>query len=495
MQPLVLHLRSVLADLVKKLRIAHVLTLEENGPDVYEKVIASDLAKFEELTACKNFLELYEKLTAVTYDRLPSSRGFSGDAGKLSRVKELRDQVKDTVKKINKQYFFASPEVMCGQVRRAEPMAKELVRLAIAFSEAFAAEKRRKNLVDFHDLEHFALEILVDAKTKQARAAAEEFRDMYEEIMIDEYQDSNHVQETLLRAISREERGAYNLFMVGDVKQSIYRFRLARPELFMEKYDTYTLEESSTQRIDLHRNFRSRSEVLDLTNDVCYRIMARDLGNVAYDEDAALYAGADYCAPDEAGMFAPEILVADSAEELLEGSGYEDRKLYEAKLVAERIRKLMISQKVTDKATGELRAVRYSDIVILLRSLSGYADSFAAVLNEVEYRRIRCQRPAISRRWRCRRCLRCFGFLTIRDRIFRLRQCLSLRSPGLRTRSWDGLGRTTAACLSVSVCSHAAGNLRRVKNLWRKVMRKNCGSSGSCMRGCGRLCRTPRFTS
>ena len=92
-------------------------------------------------------------------------------------MKELRDQVKDTVKKINKQYFFASPEVMCGQVRRAEPMAKELVRLAIAFSEAFAAEKRRKNLVDFHDLEHFALEILVDAKTKQARAAAEEFRD------------------------------------------------------------------------------------------------------------------------------------------------------------------------------------------------------------------------------------------------------------------------------------------------------------------------------
>ena len=170
--------------------------------------------------------------------------------------------------------------------------------------------------------------------------------------------------------------------MVGDVKQSIYRFRLARPELFMEKYDTYTLEESSTQRIDLHRNFRSRSEVLDLTNDVCYRIMARDLGNVAYDEDAALYAGADYCAPDEAGMFAPEILVADSAEELLEGSGYEDRKLYEAKLVAERIRKLMTEQKVTDKATGELRTVRYSDIVILLRSLSGYADSFAAVLNE-----------------------------------------------------------------------------------------------------------------
>ena len=378
MQPLVLHLRSVLADLVKKLRIAHVLTLEENGPDVYEKVIASDLAKFEELAACKNFLELYEKLTAVTYDRLPSSRGFSGDAGKLSRVKELRDQVKDTVKKINKQYFFASPEVMCGQVRRAEPMAKELVRLAIAFSEAFAAEKRRKNLVDFHDLEHFALEILVDAKTKQARAAAEEFRDMYEEIMIDEYQDSNEVQETLLRSISREERGENNIFMVGDVKQSIYRFRLARPELFMKKYDSYSLEESTTQRIDLHKNFRSREEVLTCTNDIFYKIMVRSLGNVEYDAEAALYPGASY--PVSAD-FTPEILLADSNDELLEDTELSDKKTLEAKIVAEEIRHLMKTQPVTDKATGELRAARYSDIVILLRSLSGWADSLVEVLN------------------------------------------------------------------------------------------------------------------
>lgn len=380
MQPLVLHLRSVLADLVKKLRIAHVLTLEENGPDVYEKVIASDLAKFEELAACKNFLELYEKLTAVTYDRLPSSRGFSGDAGKLSRVKELRDQVKDTVKKINKQYFFASPEVMYEQVRRAEPMAKELVRLAIAFSEAFAAEKRRKNLVDFHDLEHFALEILVDAKTKQARAAAEEFRDMYEEIMIDEYQDSNEVQETILRAISREERGEYNLFMVGDVKQSIYRFRLARPELFMEKYDTYSLTDAKMQRIDLHKNFRSRNEVLDFSNDIFYRIMKRDLGNVEYDADAALYPGASY--QEETDMFSPEILLVDGDDELLDDAAADDKKLLEARMIAKRIKELMGTQKVTDKATGELRPVQYSDMVILLRSLSGYADRFAAVLND-----------------------------------------------------------------------------------------------------------------
>ena len=380
MQPLVLHLRSVLADLVKKLRIAHVLTLEEDGPDVYEKVIASDLAKFEELAACENFLELYEKLTAVTYDRLPSSRGFSGDAGKLSRVKELRDQVKDTVKKINRQYFFASPEVMCGQVRRAEPMAKELVRLAIAFSEAFAAEKRRKNLVDFHDLEHFALEILVDAKTKQARAAAEEFRDMYEEIMIDEYQDSNHVQETLLRAISREERGAYNLFMVGDVKQSIYRFRLARPELFMEKYHRYSLEDSEEQRIDLHKNFRSRGTVLSSVNYLFRQIMGEDLGGITYEDENALYTGASF--PERADGKEPEteVLLIEKDGEELEQQGNQTVQELEALAIAQRIQKLVGIEEVLDKDSGTYRKAGYGDIVILLRTSAGWAEPFSQVL-------------------------------------------------------------------------------------------------------------------
>ena len=395
MQPLVLHLRSVLADLVKKLRIAHVLTREEDGPNIYEKVISSDLAKFEGLAACENFLELYEKLTAVTYDRLPSSRGFSGDAGKLSRVKELRDQVKDTVKKINKQYFFASPEVMCGQVRRAEPMAKELVRLAIAFSEAFAAEKRRKNLVDFHDLEHFALEILVDAKTKQARAAAEEFRDMYEEIMIDEYQDSNHVQETLLRAISREERGAYNLFMVGDVKQSIYRFRLARPELFLEKYDTYQ-ETGDLCRIDLAKNFRSRIQVVDAVNDVFSRIMSREIGGIAYDDKAALYPGAVYPAQEDPAYGSELLLIrkpekgereeSGIGEQHAEGAGvlvdYDNVRQLEALAIAARIKQLKGSLQVMEKSAGELRPVRYSDMVILLRTTSGWDEEFKKILEQ-----------------------------------------------------------------------------------------------------------------
>ena len=196
--------------------------------------------------------------------------------------------------------------------------------------------------------------------------------------MIDEYQDSNEVQETLLRSISREERGENNIFMVGDVKQSIYRFRLARPELFMKKYDSYSLEESTTQRIDLHKNFRSREEVLTCTNDIFYKIMVRSLGNVEYDAEAALYPGASY--PVSAD-FTPEILLADSNDELLEDTELTDKKTLEAKIVAEEIKHLMKTQQVTDKAAGTLRAARYSDIVILLRSLSGWADSLVEVLN------------------------------------------------------------------------------------------------------------------
>lgn len=385
MQPLVENIRFVMEDIVKRMQQALVLTTESDGPDMYEKVIRGDLEKYEQIAASADFMEFYEALCAITYDRLPSSRGFSGDADKLEAVKQIRDEAKELVKKLKKQYFFASPELMVEQMKKTAPMAQELVRLTEQFSDAFAEEKRRKNMVDFHDLEHFALQILVDEETKQPRRAAEEFRDTFAEIMIDEYQDSNYVQETILRTISTEERGRNNIFMVGDVKQSIYRFRLARPELFMEKYDTYSTGESTTQRIDLHKNFRSREEVLSCTNDIFRKIMARDLGNVAYDSDAALYPGADYPKAKDAAMFAPEILVADSSDELLEESADDvggDKKLLEARLVAGRIRQMLREQKVTDKKTGELRGARYSDIVILLRSLSGWADAFAEVLND-----------------------------------------------------------------------------------------------------------------
>lgn len=377
--PLTQNIRFVLKDCEQLLKQALAVTQQDDGPYMYEKAVRSDLEKYESLSKLTSFSELSGALSDIKYDRLASSRGFEGDPDKLELVKSLREQAKDVVKKLCKQYFFCSPEMMIGQLERTEPMLEEVVRLTKQFAEEFAAAKRRKNLVDFHDVEHFALQILVDEETEKAKKTAEEFRDTFEEIMIDEYQDSNEVQETLLRSISREERGENNIFMVGDVKQSIYRFRLARPELFMKKYDSYSLEESTTQRIDLHKNFRSRAEVLACTNDIFYKIMARSLGNVEYDAEAALYPGASY--PVSAD-FTPEILLADSNDELLEDTELTDKKTLEAKIVAEEIKHLMKTQPVTDKAAGTLRAAHYSDIVILLRSLSGWADSLVEVLNE-----------------------------------------------------------------------------------------------------------------
>ena len=376
--PLTENICFVLKDCEQLLKQALAITQQDDGPDMYEKAVQSDLEKYEGLSRLTSFCELSGALSDIKYDRLASSRGFEGDPDKLELVKSLREQAKDVVKKLCKQYFFCSPEMMIEQLERTEPMLEEVVRLTKQFADEFAAAKRRKNLVDFHDVEHFALQILVDEETEKAKKTAEEFRDTFEEIMIDEYQDSNEVQETLLRSISREERGENNIFMVGDVKQSIYRFRLARPELFMKKYDSYSLEESTTQRIDLHKNFRSREEVLTCTNDIFYKIMARSLGNVEYDAEAALYPGASY--PVSAD-FIPEILLADSNDELLEDTELTDKKTLEAKIVAEEIKHLMKTQQVTDKAAGTLRAAHYSDIVILLRSLSGWADSLVEVLN------------------------------------------------------------------------------------------------------------------
>ena len=381
MKPLVQNICFVMQDLVGLMEQALELTQDADGPAMYEKAIQSDLQKYQSIADCTGFMALYESLTNLTYDRLASSRGFEGNTEKLEQVKKLRDMAKDAVKKINRQYFFCSPQTMAEQLRRTGPMTEELVRVTVQFAERFAEEKRKKNLVDFHDLEHFALQILVDEKTKQARAAAEEFRDTFEEIMIDEYQDSNQVQETILRSISKEERGQNNIFMVGDVKQSIYRFRLARPELFMEKYDTYSLTDSTRQRIDLHKNFRSRHEVLDFTNDIFYKIMAKNLGNVEYDEEAALYTGADYREPQEE-LFAPEILLLDEDEALFSEEETGDKRQLEARMIAAKIKKMMESQLVTDRETGQLVPIKYSDIVILLRSLSGWADRFAAVLGD-----------------------------------------------------------------------------------------------------------------
>ena len=378
------YVKDMLLEMPDRLEGLHDLALSEIGLEKYALNIASDRALFEgieDVEAYEELGEFCEKIIAGM-GNLYAIRNFEGNAQKKDAVSNGRNAIKKEVKELYERYFAMSLDELVEQLGRMRGIAGELLRLTLLYMDVLEEKKREKHIMDFSDVEHAALRILVDEKTKEHRSSSLEFKNQFEEIMIDEYQDSNQVQEEIMCAISRETQGEYNMFMVGDVKQSIYRFRLARPELFMEKFATYDLTESKKQRIDLHKNFRSRNEVLEFTNDIFYKIMATDLGNVAYDADAALYYGATYPESDE--MKAEVLLYETDAMIEESGLGEEDlsKRQLEARMIAKRIRELKETMQVTDKATGSLRSLRNSDIVILLRSLTGWGNDFVSVLED-----------------------------------------------------------------------------------------------------------------
>ena len=359
----------------------HELCQDVDGPYMYEEACEQDVELMEDLLSCSTYQDFYEELGKCKFATLGRAKDYIGSPEKQEQVKTERKKLKDGIGKLKSDCFALTFQEILEQLTLVQPSAEALAEVTERFIDAFAERKQDKNLVDFSDLEHFALEILVEEETGKPTETAKEFQNAYEEIMIDEYQDSNYVQETILRAISREAVGQNNLFMVGDVKQSIYRFRLARPELFMEKFDTYETTDAPCQRIDLHKNFRSRDSVLTFTNDIFYQIMKRNLGGVDYTDEAALYCGADYPAGEKEDAFDSEILLT-TTQELEEGTKQQiSKQELEAKLIADRIRKMVGKEEVVDEETGEFRKVRYGDIVILLRSLSEWADLFAEVLN------------------------------------------------------------------------------------------------------------------
>lgn len=255
----------------------------------------------------------------------------------------------------------------------------KLQNLILTFEKEFSKRKREKNMVDFHDVEHFALEILLNAKE-----VAKKYQDKYEEIAIDEYQDSNLVQEYILTAISRKN----NIFMVGDVKQSIYKFRQAMPELFLNKYEAYQKKESKSPeddlKIQLFKNFRSKRNILQFTNLIFEDIMSQTLGDIEYNEEEYLNLGASY--PEINQNEKIEINIIDSiaveeeqteevgeTEETQEEENIADVEL-EAKFVANKIKKLIEDKyQVWDKKQEKYRDIQYRDIVILLRTTSNVA--------------------------------------------------------------------------------------------------------------------------
>lgn len=309
-------------------------------------------------------------------------------------AKDVRESTKDEFKKVKKLMNCSSEEAV-QDIKYMYPILKMLKDLILEFSQKFYQRKREKNIMDFSDMEHLALKILVkkDENGNVVKSEiAKKYENKFEEIAIDEYQDSNLVQEYILTSVSRGN----NIFMVGDVKQSIYKFRQARPKLFLDKYDSYKLEpvNGEDRKIQLFKNFRSRSNILDFTNLVFEDIMSRELGNIEYNQDEYLNLGAnfetiqnqDYKTELEILDLSEEnddIWKTDEEETEEEQEKVEDVVL-EARFVARKIKELIDDKyQIIDKKTGR-RDIQYKDIAILLRTSSGVANVYEKEISELE---------------------------------------------------------------------------------------------------------------
>lgn len=376
-----------------------------------EQSVAS--AEMDSSVAKDAFEALAARVQGISYARMAPKKDDSVSAEKRELVKAMRERVKSLLGTLSEKYFASGPKQWLAECRQADAALCELVDLALLFGERLTEKKREKNLLDFEDMEHLALQILLKEEENGQMVPSDtalEYREQFVEILIDEYQDSNLVQEFLLQSISGEDDGRFNRFMVGDVKQSIYKFRLARPELFLEKFATYQKEDGNCVRVDLKQNFRSRHEVTDCVNDLFLQLMHRELGGVEYDADAALYPAAQFPEADGEAADAREKDVALGSEEkqgsavpvstaceasiarspyepelciaAISGEKGEDPKELEAKMIAGKIREIVGKLPVRDSESGQLRPARYQDIVILLRTTSGWDETFKKILEE-----------------------------------------------------------------------------------------------------------------
>lgn len=349
--------------------------------------------------------DIYSSLCSISFGRLKSiKKDKVSDENAQNTVKSIRDDIKKKISELINNTFSVTPEEMLINIKGAYPTIKKLTELVLEFGEKFSQKKKEKNILDFNDLEHLCLKILSDKDENGniiPSKTAIEFKNLFDEVLVDEYQDSNNVQETIIELVSRRKDEFPNVFMVGDVKQSIYRFRQAKPELFMEKYINYTLEESNNRKIQLYKNFRSRKEVIDGVNYIFKEIMSETVGELEYTDEEALNLGASYensedenvilGGPIEVNIIEKSIEESDLNKEKLDEEDFENEEIegvnLEGKIVAKRIKELMTTTgnnvfKVLDKETGEYRPIKYKDIVILLRATKNWSESLLDELGQ-----------------------------------------------------------------------------------------------------------------
>lgn len=370
MQALFVHLKGMAAYAKEKILQAENLIAANPSCAAYESCFSYYKQFIKQLNEQEEYQAWFRLCSSFSRQKLPTGKRSCPDVALREELKGLRDELNSLFEDLKKKYFVQEEEVVLRQLKEMRPVIEMLVEVTLAFWRQFWQEKRKKNMLDFNDLEHEALRILVDENGDPTKTALE-YAQYYDEILIDEYQDSNLVQEALLVSISKHAFGKHNLFMVGDSKQSIYRFRQARPELFMEKFHAYASGAGQQQRIDLHKNFRSRREVLSFVNYMFARIMHETVGGIAYDEEAALYQGREFEEPKGRDGYETELLIFDKKENETDLSAAQ----VEARILVNRIRQMVKEEGgllVQDSKTGTMRPAQYGDIAILLRSTTGF---------------------------------------------------------------------------------------------------------------------------
>ncbi len=387
----------VLAGAIEGLTYGKQLAMEPNGPSPLAGTLGEDITAISEMRALlrTDWEAARLQLEQGLFRRAPSIKAGSCDPVLKTRVSDLRATARRQVKELTGHYFARPLEHYLQDIAQMSPVAAKLATLVDQLHLLFAMLKKEKNLVDFSDLEHLALEILTTKENGVVKPSeiAREYQEHFVEVLVDEYQDTNNVQEMILQCIKKPTEEAGNLFMVGDVKQSIYRFRLADPAIFTAKYQQFTFIPSDTGLvIDLNQNFRSRSEVVDGVNYIFKRIMSRQIGEVNYDQDASLKKGARF--PDDGASFPTELHLLDQAQTatakvaasthdelgaVLDQTDDEEAELTAARLetqeMAQAVLRLMADgTEVYDLRKKTYRPLEYRDIVILYRSRTWYAD-------------------------------------------------------------------------------------------------------------------------
>lgn len=357
---------------------------EPAGPAAYTSALQSDLLGINEMINSQDFGELGRKIRTFSFEALSRKKDAGADPDIKEYVKGQRKLFKDYIGRINDKIFLKEDDGIFEDMQGAGIQIRTLLKVAKVYAKRVSEVKREKGIIDFNDMEHLALSILVkkeDGKLVYTETA-DKLANRFEEILIDEYQDSNQLQEVILNAVSKTRLTGENnnIYMVGDVKQSIYKFRLACPELFIEKYDTYG-ETGDNVRIELQKNFRSRENVLECANDVFSHIMNKNFSGIGYDESVRLNAGFPYPEysdsnyGDEANKSTDVILISSENEE--EATTRE----LEADRLAKLIEGIVASGvNVYDSDENIYRPAEYRDIVILTRSVTGWADTFADAL-------------------------------------------------------------------------------------------------------------------